>query len=49
MCAILLTIASGYGAGIVYPLIMVGYLFGPLVAEAILQTSAWLAQHPKAG
>eukprot|EP00966_Prymnesium_polylepis_P247659 5726976-Prymnesium_polylepis.2 len=33
--AIIFTVASGYGAGIVYPLIMVGYLFGPLWAAIL--------------
>jgi hypothetical protein len=32
---IVLTIASGYSAGIVYPLIMIGYLFGPLIAAVL--------------
>lgn len=30
--SITITVASGYGAGIVYPLVMVGYLCGPLAA-----------------
>jgi H+/Cl- antiporter ClcA len=34
-CAILVTVSSGYGAGIVYPLVMVGYCFGPLLAAAL--------------
>jgi H+/Cl- antiporter ClcA len=37
---ILLTTASGYGAGIVYPLMMVGYLLGPLVAK-VLRPDDW--------
>jgi len=34
-CAIILTTASGYGAGIVYPLMYVGYALGPLVAMVL--------------
>ena len=33
--AIVLTCAHGYQAGIIYPLIMVGYLFGPMAAGAM--------------
>ena len=40
---ILLTTASGYGAGIVYPLMMVGYLLGPLGAQ-FLRPDAWGGQ-----
>ena len=29
------TVSSGYTAGIVYPLVMIGYLFGPLAAEVL--------------
>jgi len=38
--AILLTVASGYGAGIVYPLIMVGYLLGPMGAAVLDKDNA---------
>jgi len=38
--AIVITVASGYGAGIVYPLILVGYLAGPLAAQ-ILRPNAF--------
>ena len=36
--AVVITVACGYGAGIVYPLMMIGYLFGPLAAYLLPKT-----------
>jgi len=35
---VVITVACGYGAGIVYPLLMIGYLFGPLAAYLLPKT-----------